>query len=178
MYKTKANEFRSIIYQIISSTPGIRYNDLLRTTKFNHGVLSYSLDVLEKKDLVKSFRRSNGKITRYYSTSIPDEYFSIIGYLKNKTTRQIILFLYDVYKEKSFTEIKIHINKASSTTSWNIKRLLNDNIIIRIKSKKSTTFGLAQPQIASKILDSFDNLILDRTYYDAKIYTHMINPFV
>ncbi|MGD9533631.1 MAG: winged helix-turn-helix transcriptional regulator [Candidatus Nitrosocosmicus sp.] len=178
MYKSKANEFRSIIFKVVSSTPGIRYNDIIRTTKFNHGVLSYSLDVLEKKDLVKSIRCSNDKITRYYSTSIPDEYFSIIGYLKNKTTRQIILFLYDSYKEKNFTEIKIHINKASSTTSWNIKRLSDDNIIIRIESKRSIAFRLAQPQIASKILDSFDNLILDRTYYDAKIYARMINPFI
>jgi len=64
MYESKVNESRSTIYQIISSTPGIRYNDLIRTTKFNHGVLSYSLDILEKKDL-KSFRLSKDKITRY-----------------------------------------------------------------------------------------------------------------
>lgn len=111
---------------------------------------------------MKSFKRSKGRITRYYSTSISSEYFSIIGYLKNKTTREIICLLY-CYKEKNFTEIRSHIGRASSTTSWNISRLSNDYIIDKIKTNRGYTFVLVQPKL-SNVLESFENLLLDRTF--------------
>lgn len=139
MDKSPTNEFRTTILELILSTPGISYNDLIRATKFNHGVLSYSLVILEKKSLVKSFTSSKGSITRYYSSSIREEYLPIIGYLKNRTTRKIILFLYH-NKEKNFTEIKNFVDRASSTTSWNIKRLFVDNILIRKKDNKRLLF--------------------------------------
>lgn len=175
MPEKQLNDIRSVLFQIILTTPGIRYNDLIRITKINHGVLSYSLDLLEKKYLVKSFRRSNGRITRYYSTSISEECFSIIGYLKNKTTRGIILYLH-IYNEKNFTEIKNHIGKASSTTFWNIRRLIKDAILIEAKSEKGTNFALAQPILILKIIESFDNnLPLDRAY-NTKNYAYLTNP--
>lgn len=85
---------RDMILNTINQLPGIRYNDLARITKLNSGVISHSLCVLEKNNLVKVIRCSNGKITRYFSNSISDKYYSIIGYLKTETTRKIILFLH------------------------------------------------------------------------------------
>ena len=49
------------------------------------------------------------------------------------TTKMIILKLLD-QKTCTFNEISVHINKAPSTTSWNLKRLLDSEIIIRKKN--------------------------------------------
>lgn len=166
------NDSRATLLRIISISPGIRYNDLVRITSYNHGVLSYSLDVLEKKDLIKCFRVSKGRMTRYYSSSISDDYLQIISYLKNKTTREIILLLYRD-GEKTFTEIRNHIGKASSTTSWNIKRLYDDNIIKRAISKRGPTFLLVQPLLLSNIMCRFNNLTTDRTV-NVESYVHIM----
>jgi predicted transcriptional regulator len=151
---------RLTILSVINQLPGVRYNDLARITKRNNGVISHSLCILEKNYCIKVVRYSNGKITRYFSISIPDEYHSVIGYLKNETTRKIILFLH--YNGKSnFKKIRFHINKASSTTSWNLKRLADDDIIVRLKAKNNY-YIIKNPILVAKILQSSINLLLDR----------------
>ncbi|MDN5844876.1 MAG: ArsR family transcriptional regulator [Candidatus Nitrosocosmicus sp.] len=109
----KNNNFKYVILTLIIQIPGIRYNDLARITKFNNGVISHSLRVLEKNNLVKVVRCSNGKITRYFTSSIPDENCPIIAFLKNETTRKIILFLH-YNRESNFEKIRHHINETGS----------------------------------------------------------------
>lgn len=129
------NNSRLTILSLINQLPGVRYSDLARITKHNNGVISHYLCTLEKSYCIKAIRCSNGKITRYFSISIGDKYYPVIGYLKNETTRKIILFLY-YNGESNFKKIQLHINKASSTTFWNLKKLVDDNIIVRLKTKK------------------------------------------
>ena len=152
---------RLTILSLINQLPGVRYNDLARITQHNNGVISYSLCTLEKNYCIKAIRCSNAKITRYFSISISDKYCPVIGYLKNETTRKIILFLY-YNGESNFKKIQLHINKASSTTFWNLKRLLDDNIIVRLKTKKNNCYFIKNPSLVDKVIQTFDDLLLDR----------------
>lgn len=161
---TYNNNIRLLIQNLINHLPGIRYNDIVRITNCNNGVISYSLLVLEKNHRIKVVKCSNGKITRYFSISIPDEHCPIIGYLKNETTRKIILLLH--YRGKSnFKQLKIHIHKASSTTFWNLKRLVDDDVISKFKTKNNYCYIIKNPILVTKVLQDIPNLLLDRDGY-------------
>lgn len=154
---------RSLLLRIISLAPGIRYRDLLRMTTFNNGTLTHHLSILEKNSIIKVNRAESSNITRYYPVSIPSEETLTYGFLKMKTTRQIILYLYK-NKTKTFSEIVEHINKSPSTTSWTLKRLYESKIIIKRKKEgNSIEFYLKNPSIVEKILSKDNNNFLDRS---------------
>ena len=143
---------RYLIFNIISYIPGIRYRELLRLTKFNNGTLSYHLLTLEKNLIIKVRRPEKGNITRYYPYSTPVDEALVVGYLRIKTSRQILMLLYS--KRKAFfSDIVAHINKAPSTTSWNLKRLLESNIVIKKKSNESWIYSLKNPQLVEKLIN-------------------------
>jgi predicted transcriptional regulator len=155
------NMGRYLILRLINQIPGIRYNDIARITNLNNGVISYSLCVLKKNYFIKVVRYSNGKVARYFASSISNEDCLIIGYLKNGTTNKIILFLY-FNGESNFKKIRSHINKAPSTTSWNLKRLIDDDIIIKSRTQSHQYYIIKNPLIVTKVLQNFAQLFLDR----------------
>jgi predicted transcriptional regulator len=165
---------RYLILKIVTFVPGIRYRDLLRITKFNNGTLSYHLLTLEKKLMIKILRSEGGHITRYYPYPFPVEEADTLGYLKIKTTRQILLLL-STRGKTSFSEIVAHINKAPSTTSWNLKRLIEAKIITKKKNRESSEFSLRNPKLVEKLVNHNNS----NTFLDATIdnYTSIIDCF-
>jgi len=158
--ENKTNNGRYVILRLIDTLLGIRYNDLARITKLNNGVISHFLNVLEKNSLIKTVRCSNGKITRYYSSSISSDHYLIIGYLKSETARRIILFLY-FNNRNNFEEIRIHIKRTTSTTSWNLKRLVVDNVILKSRDKKQHCYAISNPTLVTRVLENSDYLLMD-----------------
>jgi predicted transcriptional regulator len=136
----KKDNKQNKILKIINFFPGIRYNDLIRATSLKNGTLSHHLTVLEKNSNIKVIRTKNSNITRYYPASTPSEETIILGFLKIKTTREIILIL-EEKKYCTFNEIVSFINRAPSTASWNIKRLIDSEVIVR---KKGTTTSISE----------------------------------
>ncbi|HKX21249.1 MAG TPA: winged helix-turn-helix transcriptional regulator [Nitrososphaeraceae archaeon] len=115
----------------IDENPGIRYRELMRLIKFPNGVLSYHIDKLEKMDLVNVERKS--KITRFFPRNISNDIMGILGNLRSQTSYEIIKLLYEK-GPISQQEIIKNTRKAASTISWQMKKLLDDNIIcIKIK---------------------------------------------
>lgn len=153
---------RDIILKIINSFPGIRYRDILRLTKLNNGTLSHHLSALEKRSVIKIGRTENSNITRYYAASIPTDETLILNYLKIKTTKKIIQVLVEV-EGATFNEIVNHINKAPSTTSWNIKRLLDSNIVGRKKGENVSLFFLHNKELVKKLIAQNNKSLLDRS---------------
>lgn len=171
----KPNLSRYLILKLINHMPGIRYNDLKRITKFNNGTLSHYLKTLEKDRLIRAFRCSKGRITRYYSSSISSDDFLIIGYLKSETPSRIILFLY-YNSESTFEEIKLHIRKASSTTSWNLGRLINDDIIVKSRNKEHRLYFIRNLNLVTRVIENPSNLYLDRAVLISN-YTSLFEYF-
>jgi predicted transcriptional regulator len=155
-----SNIGRNLILKLIIQEPGIRYNDLARITNLNNGVISHSLCVLKKNYLIKVVRSSHRNISRYYSYSISNDDCLIIGYLKNETARKIIVFLH-FNGESTFKIIQLHLNRAPSTTSWNLKRLIDDNIISKSRTKNLQYYFIKSPSQVTKVLQNFTQLLLD-----------------
>lgn len=130
--KTGVIDAKTVIITQIRETPGIRYMELLRLTGLSNGALEYHLRILEKSRQIK-VDRSEGKRTRYYSIDILADESRIIGFIRNKVSRQIVIFILE-HELCTFNEILGHIKKAPSTLSWHLKRLSKAAII-------SVTYG-------------------------------------
>jgi len=150
----------------IDENPGIRYRELMRLIKFPNGVLSYHIDKLEKMDLVNVERKS--RITRFFPRNISNDLMGILGNLRSQTSYEIIKLLYEK-GPISQQEIIKYTRKAASTISWQMKKLLDDNIIC-IKNKdfnydENKEFG---SKIQGKKIKLYD--LLNRTLVNDLIY--------
>ncbi len=150
------------LLKIIQSFPGIRNNDLIRTIGFNNGTLSHHLATLEKNSIIKILRLENSNITRYFSASITKEEAIIIGFLKIKSTSQIINMLIDSH-QLSFLEIIQSIKKSPLTTSWNLKRLLEVNIVKRSKLDHVYIYQLNNPETIKRLINNSNHTLFDRS---------------
>ena len=81
----------------------------MRITNLNNGTLTHHLSALEKRSIIKVLRSENSNITRYYPVSIPTEEAIILGFLKIKTTKEIITKLLEK-KSCTFNELVLHVN--------------------------------------------------------------------
>jgi predicted transcriptional regulator len=160
--KLEKENKKSFLLKIINLSPGIRYRELLRITRLNNGTLSHHLATLEKRSTIKVIRTENSNITRYYPASTPSEETIILGYLKIRTTKEIILKLIE-RKSCTFNELVSHINRAPSTTSWNLKRLLDSEVIIRKRGIEVSEYSLKNPFEVEKLIEKTDITLLDRS---------------
>ncbi len=129
------------LLRVIDEVPGVRYRELLRKCKFNNGTLSYHIATLEKCSRIKVIRNKSRKETRFYSASVSEPETAVLGFLRIRTTKKIILFLIE-RKFATFNELVILIGKSPSTTSWYLKRLADSRILIKTKKNKISNYLL------------------------------------
>jgi len=150
---TSLHKHQQNLMNIIERNPGLRYRELLRLTNLSNGVLTYHLTELAGSNFIKVDRRRG--VTRYYSFQISSEITRIISHIRNPVSRNILLLL---VKRDSCTlsEIATLINKAPSTVSWYLQRLLNANIV------KRRPISLDGISYKSKFYDVVDKILVLR----------------
>jgi predicted transcriptional regulator len=160
-YKTKA-----LILAHVGKTPGIRYRELLRLTDLTNGTLEYHLKILERTHKVTVCRRE-GRRARYYPIDIPADESLIIGYIRNKVARQIVLFILENHL-CNFSEILKNIKKAPSTVSWHLKRLCESGIVSVNHGQEFQLYKVVNGKLLSDVVykyrESFRHKIADGYY--------------
>ncbi len=154
------NDKKSLLLKIINFSPGIRYRELLRITQLNNGTLSHHLSAMEKCSTIKVMRPNNSNITRYFPATTPHEETIIVGFLKSKTTKETITKLLE-NKSCTFNELVIHLDKAPSTTSWNLKRLMDSEVVKRKKGIEYSEYHLNNPVEVERLVKMSNIAILD-----------------
>ena len=144
----------------IDRNPGVRYRELLRIFHLGNGVLTYHLSILERIGKIRADRRKN-KITRYYLTGVPDEDTYLIGQMKNKVSRQLILFILE-HDQCTFGEIVENSGKAPSTISWHLNRLGDAGIISVSLGDRSQHYTIVDGREVKKILVIYKDAFLDK----------------
>jgi predicted transcriptional regulator len=117
---------KKILIQI-NECPGIRYRELLRSTGLSNGVLSFHLKKLQKSKLLRA-KRIGYKVKRYYPIAVKANESDILDHIMHPTRRKIIFFLLTNSKCK-LKEIAYCIDRAKSTTSFQLKSLKHAGII-------------------------------------------------
>lgn len=131
--KREKNSVQEKIIHFIIKFPGVRYRELLRLTGLSNGVLTYHLNILDHSGRVK-IDRINNRITRYYSKDISDKESKILAILRQKSTRNVLLFI-TYHDSCTFNEIVAYTHKVPSTVSWHLMKLKESNMI-RIRRHK------------------------------------------
>jgi len=154
------NDIDISLLACIDRNPGVRYRELLRIFHLGNGVLTYHLSILERIGKIRADRRKN-KITRYYLTGVPHEDTYLIGQMKNKVTRQLILFILE-HDHCTFGEIVENSGKAPSTISWHLNRLRDAGIISVSLGDRSQHYTIVNSREIKKILVIYKDAFLDK----------------
>jgi predicted transcriptional regulator len=154
------NDIDISLLACIDRNPGVRYRELLRIFHLGNGVLTYHLSILERIGKIRADRRKN-KITRYYLTGVPDEDTYLIGQMKNKVSRQLILFILE-HDQCTFGEIVENSGKAPSTISWHLNRLRDAGIISVSLGDRSQHYTIVDSREVKKILVIYKDAFLDK----------------
>jgi predicted transcriptional regulator len=144
----------------IDRNPGVRYRELLRISRLGNGVLTYHLSILERMGKIRVDRKRS-KITRYYLTGVPDGDTDLIGSMRNKVARQLILFILE-HDLCTFSEIVENSGKAPSTISWHLNRLRDVGIISISVGERSHHYTVVDSKEVKKILFTYKEAFLDK----------------
>lgn len=154
------NDIDESLLACIYRSPGVRYRELLRIFQVGNGVLTYHLSILEKLGKIRVDRKRN-KITRYYLTGVPDEDTDLIGQLRNKMTRQLVLFILQ-HDRCTFGEIVENSGKAPSTISWHLNRLRDAGIVSMSYGERTQQYTIVDSREVKKILVMYKDAFLDK----------------
>ncbi len=156
-----ALESRKKVYSAIERAPGLHFRELQRRTKLAVGALQYHLEVLEKAHLVK--RTKKGKFVRYYSIRKPvkDEGEEIMSLLRQEVVRKIIIFLLSRKRAPANSIIARAVELSASTCTFHLKKLEEQGLVERRKSKKKTLIYLKEPNRIANLLSVYKKSFLD-----------------
>src|SRR5215211_1580493 len=172
-YENRINSFQEKIIKCVNERPGIRYRELLRITGVSNGVLSYHLNCLNSSGRVQ-VHRVNNRVTRYFSHDVSTIESNSIGFLRQSTTRKIILYILE-FEPWGFNDIVKYTKKVPSTVSWHLSRLKNANIIKVRKQNELNYYEIGTDKfILQDLLNKYESRFTKKIVDD---YVDMINEF-
>lgn len=133
-------ENRRRIYEYIESNPGTHLREIQRALDMQPGLLSYHLDYLEKRNLIKS--EDDGYRKRYFVADrfrLKDR--RIISLLRQRSPREIIAHLL-LNGSSSFTEVRNALGISKSTLSYHMKKLVRHGIVVCEKKEREKFYRL------------------------------------
>lgn len=154
----------------IHGNPGIRYRELSRLTGFSNGVLTYHISLLEKMNQIRIDRQQSNRVTRYYTPDVSKDESHIIGSIRNKISRQIIMYILE-NDLCTFNEIVDHIRKSPSTLSWYLKRLKYAGIVSVIRGQEHKLYTIVDHETIAHILFKYKENFTDKIVDN---YTNMM----
>jgi predicted transcriptional regulator len=123
----------------IKEHPGIRYRQLLRLTGLSNGGMSFHLKKLKKSKLLKAKKLGYNTIRYYYPIAVKSIKSDILDHLLDSTRRKIMLFVLE-HSDCRFKEILHYIDRAPSTTSFQLQRLEHAGIISVLRLNRNNQF--------------------------------------
>jgi predicted transcriptional regulator len=125
--RLRSNDNRIMIQSYIKNNPGATIRETARDQHLNFIIARHHINKLERAGLVVS--RSAGKFSRVFpSSTYSDLEMKIIPYLKNETSRLLIMTIRD---DPGVTnhEMAEKYNLRRSTVHWHMERFLKDDIV-------------------------------------------------
>src|SRR5215469_18289310 len=151
--KFHTDEPKTILLECINNSPGIRYRELQRETKFANGMLAYHLKILEKSKRMKVIRYRDS--TRYYPLNTTFKEARIIEYVRRPTSRKILFYLLN-HDECTFSDIVRHTKKVRSTISWHLS-WLRKAMIISVRKGMQQTYRLRNRDTVALLINKTKN---------------------
>jgi predicted transcriptional regulator len=150
---------RREIYELVRKFVGSHFREIERKSNLPSGTVKYHLSYLVKHGLIKE--EKDGNKVRYFSKEFKAENKKLLSLLRQKTIRDILLFIL-THKDCNHEQIVKAINISPSTVSWHLKKLKDSNIIEFIKKGRKTFYNIiVDKDEIVKLLITYQESFLD-----------------
>lgn len=153
-------EIRKNLYSIIVKSPGLHFREIQRRTKMATGQLTYHLNFLQKKSLIKTL--SDREYLRYYADmQISDKEKRVLELVRQKSVRHILLYLLE-YKNCNHKQLVKSLDLSPSTISWHIKKLVDSKIVNKEVVGRNSFYSINDSELVKKTLVKYKESFLDK----------------
>jgi predicted transcriptional regulator len=153
-------ESRRAIYQEIADSPGIHFRALLDALSYAQGTLQYHLRQLADEDLIDV--SDDGKYTRYYPAADFDEAEqTMMNALRREYSRRILAHLL-ADGPLSTTDLSDRLDKAQSTTSWQLSKLADADLVAKERDGRSVVYEVTNPDRVKYLYTVHQQTFTDR----------------
>jgi len=157
-------ENRRKIYEFISKNPGTYLREMERDLGMQPGLLSYHLDYLETRALLRI--EDDGYRKRYFPEA---EYKlkgrKVISLLRLDSPRKILIHLLE-HESASFKDLLTAVGVSKSTLSYNMKKLTAAGVVRVGRSERELVYSVDSPDEVADLLiairESLGNDAVDR----------------
>lgn len=143
-------ENRRTIYDFISKHPGIHMREMERELAMPPGLLSYHLDYMVKRDVLKvegdGYRKYYFPADRYH---MKDR--RIISLLRQESYRKIIIHIL-MQGPSSFRDLQDDLQVSKSTLSYHLKRLASHGLVVVNRQEKESIYRLQDEHCVADLL--------------------------
>lgn len=141
---------RSAILSCVVDHPGMHLRGIERHTNLPLGQVLYHLDRLERMGLVVTHRDRGFR--RFFSPDVVSRSEKpILSALRHDVPRHVVLALLAA-EDLPHKELQRVTGVAGSTLSFHLQRLVESGVLVRTRSRGSTFYALADPQLAEQDL--------------------------
>jgi predicted transcriptional regulator len=152
------NQRRQKIYANIKKNPGLHIRELQRVLDIPLASLQYHLNYMARRNIIVEEKAEH--YTRYYCSPLDPEDKKILSILRQKRIREIILTIL-VEKKAKYRFIVDKFKMPTSTVSFYLKTLMDNNIIERTKVGYENVYTIKDEDKIAKILVAYQLSLLD-----------------
>lgn len=157
-------ENRKIVYETICKYAGTHFRSVVNNSNLALGTVRHHITMLKKENLILEEKENNHLM--YFPKNIEIKNKELLMLLRQKILRDILLQIY-IHKKINHEKLGKILNLSSSTLSWNLKKLLNTEVIVSEKKGRKSFFKLNVEDNELKILlitykESFLDTLVNR----------------
>jgi len=152
-------ENRRKIYEYVSRFPGSYFREIQKAIGLEVGTLEYHLDYLERRGILSSEVEA-GRRRYYVSAQIPHEDKHIIGLMRQKVLRRIVVHLL-LNPRSSFSELLSLVGISKSTLSFHLSKLVKAGVVKEERVGREKVYWIDDVDRISGVLITYKSSLLD-----------------
>ena len=153
------NKRRNKIYFTINKNPGLHTRELQRILDIPLTSLQYHLNYMARRHIIVEEKSEH--FTRYYTKPLEAADKNVLSVLRQKRLREIVMIIL-VNKKAKYHYIVETLKLPSSTVSFYIRYLLDNQIVERTKIGYENIYTLKDEERIEKILIAYRSSLLDK----------------
>ena len=152
-----AQRLRFNIFYLIYTLPGIHFREIKRRMSMGTGHLLFHLNHLKKMGMIRI--SNDGQYRRYYtSREIDNRDERIIELSRRKNISKILTMLVEKGTIQ-YSDLVGELNLSLSTVSFHLKKLLENNIIVKYTMGRKSYYSLYDPLLIKDVVTKY-NLVI------------------
>lgn len=143
-------ESRRRIFDYIASHPGVHLRKMERDLSLSTGMLSYHLDVLERRGVLRSEVQENRRCY-FPAKAFRQDQRRALALLRQRVPRRILLELL-LNGPRTFAELQAQAGVSPSTLSYHLKKLSVASLVLRGRRERESVLEVKDRELVADLL--------------------------